>query len=60
MENKFKEGQEVYERIRPNQKLVISRFSKGIYYCKVEERKLAKELTYLERDLIGKIQPLIQ
>ena len=55
MGNKFKEGQEVYERTRPNQTLVISRFSKGIYYCKVGERKSAKELIYLERDLTTRI-----
>ena len=55
MENKFKEGQQVYERTRPNQTLVISRFSKGIYYCKVGERKSAKELIYLERDLTTRI-----
>lgn len=51
---KFKEGEEVYDRIRPSQKLIISRYFKGIYYCKVEENLRRKELIYLERELMSK------
>lgn len=51
MELKFKEGDEVYESIRPNQKLIISRYSKGSYYCKVIENPLRKELIYNANEL---------
>jgi uncharacterized protein YodC (DUF2158 family) len=52
MEIKFKEGDEVYDRIRPGQKLIISRYFKGIYYCKIVENPRRKELIYLERELM--------
>jgi hypothetical protein len=52
MDEKFKKGDEVYERIRPAQKLIISRYFKGIYYCKVIENLRRKELIYLERELM--------
>jgi uncharacterized protein YodC (DUF2158 family) len=52
MELKFKEGDEVYERIRPGQKLIVSRYLKGVYYCKVEENPQRKELIYTERELM--------
>jgi hypothetical protein len=52
MEIKFKEGDEVYDRIRPGQKLIISRYFQGIYYCKIEENLRRKELIYLERELM--------
>lgn len=51
MEKKYKEGDEVYERVRPSQKLVISRYAEGIYYCKDKEPHTKKELVFLERDL---------
>lgn len=58
MDIKFKEGDEVYERIRPGQKLIISRYFKGIYYCKVVENLRRKELIYLERELMSrKVSP---
>lgn len=54
MELKFKEGDEVYERIRPSQKLIISRYFKGIYYCKDVENLRKKDLIYFERELMTK------
>lgn len=51
MGTKFKEGQVVVERIRPLSKLIVSRYDCGIYYCKVFEGRLRKELVYLEHDL---------
>lgn len=58
LEKKFKEGDEVYDRIRPSQKLIISRYFKGIYYCKVVENLRRKELIYLERELMTrKVNP---
>jgi hypothetical protein len=52
MEIKFKEGEEVYDRIRPSQKLIISRYIKGVYYCKTVENPHRKELIYFERELM--------
>ena len=52
MENTYKEGQEVRERIRPSQKLIVKRYAFDIYYCQPAENKNVKELVYLERDLM--------
>jgi uncharacterized protein YodC (DUF2158 family) len=49
---KFKEGEVVYEKIRPQQRLFISKSQSGLYYCKVEEDRTRKELVYFERDLL--------
>ena len=53
MENKFKSGEIVIERIRPSLKLIVSRYVNGIYYCLIEERSSKKELVYFERELVG-------
>lgn len=49
--NKFQEGQLVFERIRPTNRLVVSRFQDGLYYCKAQEGMARKELVYLEVEL---------
>ena len=51
MENKYKKGEIVFERVRPTQKLIVSRYSEGIYYCKDHEFQMRKELVYTEREL---------
>jgi hypothetical protein len=51
MENKYKAGDVVSERIRPNQRLKIKKFFNNLYYCIVLENPKRKELVYLERDL---------
>jgi hypothetical protein len=51
MKNKYKEGEIVYERVRPTQKLLIRRCADGVYYCNVEESHTKKELVFLERDI---------
>jgi hypothetical protein len=51
MENKFKAGDIVYERIRPSQKLIISRFAAAIYHCKTQENHKRNRLFYFEREL---------
>lgn len=50
-EHKFKKGEVVIEKTRPTNRLIISRFDNGMYYCKAEEGMERKELVYLERDL---------
>ncbi len=51
MENTFKEGEVVFERIRPNQKLIVKHFTNKMYYCQAEENPNRKELIYMEREL---------
>jgi hypothetical protein len=51
MENKYKAGDVVSDRIRPNQRLLIKRFLGNLYYCIIMENPKRKELVYLERDL---------
>ncbi|MFN7495184.1 MAG: hypothetical protein ACK5RG_19855 [Cyclobacteriaceae bacterium] len=54
MENKFKEGEEVFDAVHPNQKLIIRKYYNRIYYCKVVDDPSSKELAYFERELTGK------
>jgi len=56
MENKYKEGEVVYDRVRPNQNLIIKRYYKGVYYCVPDERANGKELIYLVGDLMTRTQ----
>jgi hypothetical protein len=51
IENKYKEGEVVYERTHPTQKLVVGHYVNGVYYCKVYENPNRKELVYFEREL---------
>ena len=51
MENKYKSGEIVIERIRPSLKLIVSRYVNGIYYCLTQERQSKRELVYFEREL---------
>jgi uncharacterized protein YodC (DUF2158 family) len=55
MENKYKSGEIVSERIRPSLKLIVSRYVDGVYYCFIQERSSKKELVYLERELVSGI-----
>lgn len=52
IENKFKEGDVVYERTHPTQKLIIGRYADRVYYCKALENPTRKELVYFERELL--------
>jgi hypothetical protein len=51
MENKYKAGEVVCERIHPTQILIISKFLNGIYYVRATNRKSRKELVFLETEL---------
>lgn len=51
MERKYKEGDIVNERVRPMQKLIVSRLFNKIYYCKIVENPQRKELVFFEREL---------
>ena len=52
MENKFNDGEEVYAKIKPTQKLIIRCFKNRIYYCKIKGDPALKELVYFERELM--------
>jgi hypothetical protein len=54
MENKYKEGDVVYSKIDPTLKLVIRRYVKRIYYCKIQKDPGRKELVYFERELMAR------
>jgi len=51
MDKKFKQGEIVYERIRPTLKLIVSNYFNNLYYCKLKEFPKRKELVYFEREL---------
>ena len=53
MENKYKEGDVVFSKMDPTLKLVIRRYVKRIYYCKIQEDPGRKELVYFERELMA-------
>ncbi|MFZ9047124.1 MAG: hypothetical protein ACO2ZZ_14820 [Cyclobacteriaceae bacterium] len=50
-ENKYKEGDVVFAKIEPTQKLIIRRYVDRIYYCKVVGDQNTKEVVYFEREL---------
>jgi hypothetical protein len=49
--NNFKKGEVVFERIRPNIKMVIITYANNLYYCKLAEFPHRKELVFFEREL---------
>ncbi|RBW55888.1 hypothetical protein DS884_15045 [Tenacibaculum sp. E3R01] len=51
MESKYKAGDVVYAKARPFVMLVIRIYARKIYYCRVQNDLLAKELVYFEREL---------
>lgn len=53
MENKFKEGEEVYAKVNPALKLIIRRRFDTLYYCKIKKDSTLKELVYFERELMS-------
>ncbi len=50
-ENKYKSGDVVYAKVDPKLKLVVRRYVKRIYYCKIKDKPEAKELVFFEREL---------
>lgn len=53
MENKYKAGDVVYERIFPAKKLIVSRYTDKLVYCRTQENLKRKELVYFERELMA-------
>lgn len=52
-ENKFKEGEIVYAKENPTQRLLVRRYVDRIYYCKIYDDPNQKELVFFERELMG-------
>ncbi|UII32800.1 hypothetical protein LVD17_03000 [Fulvivirga ulvae] len=50
-ENKYKEGDIVYEKTNPDVKLVVRRYLNRIYYCKFQDDAGRKELALYEREI---------
>jgi len=59
MENKFKEGEIVRAKVNPTLKLLVRRYVDRIYYCKILEDPIRKELVYFERELMADISKIV-
>jgi len=53
MENAFGLGEVVFERVRPNQRLIITQQHGKIYYCVPQENVKRKAFAFHARDLRG-------
>lgn len=56
MDNTYELGEVVFERVRPNQKLIIMQRSGKIYYCVPQENLKRKALVFYARDLRGSME----
>jgi hypothetical protein len=56
MENKFKEGEEVYAKTDPELKLVVRRYVDRVYYCRIKGNQDHDDLPYFERELSSQLQ----
>lgn len=54
MENKYKEGDFVFSKFNPDQKLVVRRYLSRMYYCRHADNQSGGDLVYFERELISK------
>src|SRR5688572_17231722 len=52
MQNKYKAGDTVYERIIPAKKLIVNRYIDKLYYCKASENLKLIASVYFERELM--------
>ncbi len=49
--NKFQEGDIVFAKVNPSNKLKVRRYIDEIYYCTIVSNPSLKELVYFEREL---------
>jgi hypothetical protein len=52
MENKFKAGSIVFERMFPNKKLIVTRHANKLYHCLTDESPKRKEWLFFEKELM--------
>ncbi|WOK04199.1 hypothetical protein RT717_14055 [Imperialibacter roseus] len=57
IENKFAEGTTVYALAQPNEKLIVKRYIKRIYYCTTPAHPDQKELALFEREITDVADP---
>ena len=50
-QNKYNEGDNVYEITRPQELLLITRRNGIIYYCRPVNSEKGREVAFMERDL---------
>jgi hypothetical protein len=51
---KYKEGETVYAKVRPDRRLTVKWYVNNVYYCIVQADPLKKELVYFERELMSR------
>lgn len=51
-ENKYVAGDIVYEKVKPEVKLVVRRYIDRIYFCRLQDEPERKELALFERELV--------
>jgi hypothetical protein len=56
MENKFREGETVVAKVRPEVLLVIRRYVDRIYFCRLKDKTDDKDLVYFEREIERAVQ----
>jgi uncharacterized protein YodC (DUF2158 family) len=50
-EHKFNVGDEVYEVVRPQQKMIVTKRNRATYYCRLIDNMKDVPLVFVERDL---------
>ena len=48
---RYKEGETVYAKVNPKQRLTVRCFLDQIYYCRITNEPNKKELVFFEREL---------
>lgn len=56
MEKTYELGEVVFERVRPNQKLIVMNRVGNLYYCVPKENLKRKALVFYARDVCGNIE----
>lgn len=51
--NKFKEGDTVYSKANPSEKLIADRYLDRIYFCNYADDSSKSQVPLFERELVG-------
>jgi hypothetical protein len=52
MESKYKTGDQVFEKMFPNKKMIVMRYVDKLYYCLKDESPKRKEWLFFEKELM--------
>lgn len=55
METKLKEGEVVFEKNRPHQKLIITKINGNLFFCETYDDSRRTQLVFYERDLASPV-----